>query len=132
MIYVLYLINPGQAHVESIRRVWRHALEIKYRALQGQAIDKGGIQEFLGTPQDYRDPIFFGASDAAFADDVETRRSSQGYVFQLFGMTVDWKSTLQRIVTKSTTEAELLALSLAGSEIEEWCRLFRGLSLKLN
>jgi hypothetical protein len=47
-------------------------------------------------------------------------------------MTVDWKSTLQRTVTKSTTEAELLALSLAGSEMEEWCRLFKGLSLKLN
>jgi hypothetical protein len=90
------------------------------------------MQEYLATPQDYRDPIFFGASDAAFADDVETRRSSQGYVFQLFGMTVDWKSTLQRTVTKSTTEAELLALSLAGSEMEEWCHLFKGLSLKLN
>jgi hypothetical protein len=47
-------------------------------------------------------------------------------------MTVDWKSTLQRTITKSTTEAELLALSLAGSEMEEWCRLFKGLSLKLN
>jgi hypothetical protein len=47
-------------------------------------------------------------------------------------MTVDWKSTLQRTVTKSTTEAELLALSLAGSEMEEWYRLFNGLSLKLN
>jgi hypothetical protein len=34
-------------------------------------------------------------------------------------MTIDWKSTLQRTVTKSTTEAELLALSLAGSEMEE-------------
>lgn len=47
-------------------------------------------------------------------------------------MTVDWKSTLQRTVTKSTIEAELLALSLARSEMEEWCRLFDGLYLKLN
>jgi hypothetical protein len=47
-------------------------------------------------------------------------------------MTVDWQSIIQRTVTKSTTEAELLALSLAGSEMEEWCRLFNGLSLKLN
>jgi hypothetical protein len=132
VIHASHLTNPGQAHVESIRRVWRHILETKYRALQAQAINEGGMQEYLATPQDYCDPIFFGASDAAFADDVETRRSSQGYVFQLFGMTVDWKSTLQRTVTKSTTEAELLALSLAGSEMEEWCRLFNGLSLKLN
>jgi hypothetical protein len=132
VIHASHLTNPGQAHIESIRRVWRHILETKYRALQAQAIDEVEIQEYLTTPQDYRDPIFFGASDASFADDVETRRSSQGYIFQLFGMTVDWKSTLQRTVTKSTTEAELLALSLAGSEMEEWCRLFKGLSLKLN
>jgi hypothetical protein len=100
--------------------VWRHILETTYRALQAQAIDKAEIQGYLTTPQDYRDSIFFGASDASFADDVETRRSSQGYVFQLFGMTVDWKSTLQCTVTKSTNEAELLALSFAGSEMEEW------------
>jgi hypothetical protein len=74
--------------------VWRHILKTKYRALQAQAVDEGGIQEYLATLQDYRDLIFFGALDAAFANNVETRRSSQGYVFQLFGMTVDWKSTL--------------------------------------
>ena len=83
-----------------MRKVWCHILETKYRALQAQAVDQGGIQEYLTTPQDYRDPIFFGASDAAFGDDVETRQSSQGYIFQLFGMTIDWKSTLQRTVTQ--------------------------------
>jgi hypothetical protein len=46
-------------------------------------------------------------------------------------MTIDWKSTVQRTVTKSTTEAELLVLSLAGSEMEEWCRFFKGLSFDL-
>ena len=132
VVHASHLTNPGQAHIESVRKVWRYTLKTKYRALQAQAVDEGGMQEYLATPQNYRDPIFFGASDAAFADDVETRRSSQGYVFQLFGMTIDWKSTLQRTVTKSTTKAELLALSLAELEIEEWCRLFNRLSLKLN
>jgi hypothetical protein len=42
--------------------VWRHILETKYRALQAQAVDEGEMQEYLATPQDYRDPIFFGAS----------------------------------------------------------------------
>jgi hypothetical protein len=105
VIHASHLINPGQAHVESIRKVWRHILETKYQALQAQAIDEAEIQEYLTTPKDYRDPVFFGASDASFADNIETRRSSQGYVFQLFGMTVDWKSTLQRTVTKSTRAA---------------------------
>jgi hypothetical protein len=132
VIHASHLTNPGQAHIKTIRKLWRHILETKYRALQAQAVDETEIHEYLTTPQDYLDPIFFGASDASLADDVETRRSSQGYVFQLFGITVDWKSTLQRTVTRSTTEAELLAPSLAGSEMEEWCRLFKELSLKLN
>ena len=63
------------------------------------------------------DVTFYGAFDAAFADHKETRRSSQGYLFMLFGGLIDWKATLQRSVTRSTTEAELLSLSTAAVEI---------------
>jgi hypothetical protein len=49
-------------------------------------------------------------------DDVATRRSSAGYVFMLYGMPIDWKATVLRSVTHSTTEAELYALSAAGVE----------------
>jgi hypothetical protein len=77
------------------------------------------------------EPVFFGASDAAFADDPETRRSSQGYIFKLFGMPVDWKANVQRSVTKSTTEAEFMALSLAGGELAWWKRFFRDLKLSI-
>jgi hypothetical protein len=34
VIYALHLTNPSQAHVKSVRRVWRHVLKTKYRALQ--------------------------------------------------------------------------------------------------
>ncbi|PZD30029.1 hypothetical protein A1F97_10211 [Pyrenophora tritici-repentis] len=77
------------------------------------------------------EPLFYGASDAAFADDLPTRRSSQGYLFMLYGMPIDWKATLQRSVTKSTTEAELLALSTAASELQAWNRLFKHIKLDL-
>jgi hypothetical protein len=30
VIHASHLTNPGQAHVESIRKVWRHILEMKY------------------------------------------------------------------------------------------------------
>jgi hypothetical protein len=46
-------------------------------------------------------------------------------------MTIDWKLTVQRTVIKST-EAELLALSLVGSQMEEWSRFFKGVSFQLN
>ena len=39
-------------------------------------------------------PTFFGAADASFGDDVETRRSSTSYVFILYSMPVDWKATV--------------------------------------
>jgi hypothetical protein len=71
------------------------------------------------------EPIFFSASDAGYANEPDTRRSSEGYLFKLYGLPVDWKAAVQKTVTKSTTEAELLALSRAGGEMEWWNRLFR-------
>jgi hypothetical protein len=45
---------------------------------------------------------------------------------------IDWKSTVQRTVIKSTTESELLSLSLAASQMEEWMRFFTGINLTLD
>ncbi|KAI2484853.1 hypothetical protein Ptr902_03793 [Pyrenophora tritici-repentis] len=77
-------------------------------------------------------PTFFGAADASFGDDVETRRSSAGYVFMLYGMPVDWKATVLRSVTRSTTEAELYALSAAGVESQYWDRFCRNIGFTLH
>jgi len=73
--------------------------------------------------------VFICASDAAYADDTATRRSTEGYLFQLFGGPIDWRSTKQKTVTTSTTEAELLALSHASKETLWWKRLFESLQL---
>jgi hypothetical protein len=75
---------------------------------------------------------FLCASDAAYADDPITRRSTTGYVFLLFGGPVDWKSTKQRTVTTSSTEAELLALSDAAKEMYSWRRFFASIFLSLD
>ena len=56
------------------------------------------------------------AADSSFADDPDTRRSSQGYIFILFGGAVVWKASRQPTVSTSTTEAELLALAEATKE----------------
>jgi hypothetical protein len=73
--------------------------------------------------------IFACASDAAFADDQATRRSSEGYLFKLFGGAIDWHSTKQKTVTTSSTEAELLALTRAAKEIYWWNRFFGAIRL---
>jgi hypothetical protein len=67
--------------------------------------------------------VFNSSSNAAFADDP-SRRSSQGYLFTLFGGAIDWKATIQRTVTKSTTKAELLAISQAAGHLQWWTRFF--------
>ena len=43
---------------------------------------------------DHEEPDFFGATDALYADYKATQKSSQGYIFFLFGGPINWKATL--------------------------------------
>jgi hypothetical protein len=123
VIYICHLTNPGQSHVSKVRKTWEYLLGTKGYALEAFA-SKHDLIEYITDDLDYRDPLFFGAFDAFYADEPETRRSSQDYAFKFGGMTIDWKAIVQRTVTKSTTEFELLSLSLASSQMEEWVRFF--------
>jgi len=85
--------------------------------------------EYSDQPNDFR--IFHCSSDAAFADNPD-RKSSQGYLFKLYGGAFAWKATIQSTVTTSSTEAELLALTAATKEVIWWQRLFKLLDFELN
>ena len=50
-------------------------------------------------------------SDALYINNVSIYYSTKGYVFQLFGSTIDYKYIKQLIITTSTIKAELLALA---------------------
>eukprot|EP01119_Soliformovum_irregulare_P002841 TRINITY_DN1309_c0_g2_i1.p1 TRINITY_DN1309_c0_g2~~TRINITY_DN1309_c0_g2_i1.p1 ORF type:complete len:1074 (-),score=203.85 TRINITY_DN1309_c0_g2_i1:206-3268(-) len=54
-----------------------------------------------------------GYSDADWAGDMETRRSTTGYVFLNNGAAISWNSRKQRSIALSTTEAEYVAGSIA-------------------
>eukprot|EP00253_Pinus_taeda_P021085 PITA_21085 len=59
------------------------------------------------------------SSEASFSDwvgDLDQRRSTSGYVFNLFGGAIIWMSKKQSVVALSTTEAEYMAATHASKE----------------
>ena len=53
--------------------------------------------------------IALGYANADWGGDLDTRRSTTGYVFKVYGGVVAWKSRRQPTVALSTTEAEYMA-----------------------
>jgi hypothetical protein len=62
-----------------------------------------------------------GYVDAAFADCLESRRSTSGYLFCVNGSPLTWRSGRQSIVTTSSTEAEYVA-AFEGTKEAVWLR----------
>ena len=57
-----------------------------------------------------------GYSDADWAGDLGDRKSTSGYLYQISGGAVTWRSKKQSCVALSTAEAEYMALSSAAQE----------------
>jgi len=122
-----FLTNPSQRHLDAAYQTVEYLYATKDHSLHYNAsILEEAI--YIAEEHENNNPPFYAASDASFADDKVTRKSSQGYIFYLFGGPIDWKATLQRCVTKSTTEAELVAASSASTELIWWSRIFLGIN----
>jgi hypothetical protein len=123
-----YSQNPSPGLIQEADRVIAYLNGTKYLSIEysAKATDSPGSQE------DTLKHIFEAASDASFADDQETRHSSQGYCFKLFGGPIQWQASRQKTVTLSTTEAELLSLTHASKELQALDRLFIQLRLDID
>ena len=66
-----------------------------------------------------------GYSDSDWAGDLDNRKSTSGYIFQVSGGAVTWRSKKQSCVALSTAEAEYTALSSAAQEAA-WLRQLIG------
>ncbi|RVW31691.1 Retrovirus-related Pol polyprotein from transposon TNT 1-94 [Vitis vinifera] len=104
-----FMSRPGKQHWEAVKWILRYL--------------KGSLDTCL---------CFTGASlklqgyvDADFAGDIDSRKSTTGFVFTLGGTAISWTSNLQKIVTLSTTEAEYVAATEAGKEMI-WLHGFLG------
>ena len=115
-----HLLNPSQEHQMLAERLIKYLYTTRYLAIQFDGSD-GPIESQLRI-----------ATDAAFADDPETRKSSQGSITCLFGGPISWKAGKQGTVTTSSTEAELLAFTHMAKEAIATKRLFQQLGLKLD
>ncbi len=71
-----------------------------------------------------------GYADADFQNYLDTRKSITGYVFQLGGSPIDWRSHRQSVVAQSTTEAEYVAINEAGRQATWLRRLLSDLGVR--
>ena len=94
-----YMTKPSQEHWKGVKRILRYIKGTMNFGITFQAKEKTCILTCY--------------SDADWANDTETERSTSGYVFQINGSTISWYSKKQSCVSRSTTEAEYIALSLA-------------------
>ena len=103
-----FLTNPSKFHLNCANRVLLYLVHTRELSIKfdTQIVDS--------------QRIFLASSDASFANDPNTCQSSQGYTFMLFNGAIDWKTSKQRTVTTSSTEAELLAFLTAGKELIWW------------
>ena len=73
--------------------------------------------------------VLEGFSDANWISNSDEMKSTSGYVFTLGGGAISWKSSKQTCITRSTMEAEFIALEKASSEVEWRRNLLSDISL---
>ena len=99
--------STGPLHDQAHLHHWQAAKDV-LRYLNGTS--NYGITFGGATPRPH------AYCDADYAGDLDTRRSTTGYVFILNGGAISWSSRLQQTVAASTTEAEYMAAAAAIKE----------------
>ena len=61
--------------------------------------------------------MLVGCTNADMAGDVDSRKSTFGYLITFSRGTMSWKSRLQKCVALSTTEAEYIVITEASKEL---------------
>lgn len=77
------------------------------------------------TRKDEATPLV-GYVDSDWANDPDDRRSTSGYLFEVYGNLISWTTKKQGLVTLSTAEAEYVAASQAVCEAIWFKKLFQG------
>src|SRR5271168_2979419 len=100
-----FMSKPGKEHWTAVKRVFRYLCGTSDYGLCYQG--RLGLDRML----DIR-----GFVDVDWAGDLDQRRSTSGYVFNLFGGAVSWMSKKQFVVALSTTKEKYMAATHARKE----------------
>ena len=93
--------KPTKEHWSAVKSIFRYL--------------KGTVNYGLQYSRDAREECV-GFCDADWAGDTNDRKSVSGYLFELNGCSVCWRSKKQPCIALSTAEAEYIALSAAVQE----------------
>jgi hypothetical protein len=105
-----FLANPSMEHIAAAKRVFRYLQGTKAYGTTHGARDK------LWEQLEHQPGQLHGYVDADFAQNLETRRSTTGYVFMLGEGSISWTSKRQPTVALSSCEAEYMAETQAAKE----------------
>ena len=108
-----YLNEPTKIHMTQAKRVLTYLYTTK-----NQGITYGNkIHGIIGHN------IIYGYADADFATDLDSRKSTTGWVFMYNGGAISWRSHQQSITALSTSEAEYMSLSDSAKEARSLLKL---------
>lgn len=102
-----FLSNPGKEHWAAVKWILRYL-----RGTSKVCLCFGNGKYVLD-----------GFTDADMAGDVDSRKSTSGYLITFAGGAVSWQSKLKKCVALSTTEAEYIAITEACKEVL-WMKKF--------
>lgn len=102
--------NPKRSHEEAIKRICRYLLKTRDRGLVFRPDSNRGLECFV-------DADWAGSWTDDSSHDPLSAHSRTGFVIMYAGCPIVWKSTMQSLVSLSSTEAEYIALSSALREV---------------
>lgn len=116
LLYLAVCTRPDIAQaVGALSRHMAHPTTVHWQAAKDVVRYLAGTSDF-GITFKGTDTSVLGYTDADYAGDVDTRRSTTGYVFIMNGGAITWQSKRQPTVAVSTTEAEYMAAAAAIKE----------------